>query len=104
MYAILEIGGKQYRIEKGMKLLVDHLKTENDVVEFNSVTLLKKDKEIKIGTPFLENVIVKGRVTNPMVKGEKLIVYKYKAKSNYRRKKGFRPIYTEIEITDVEEK
>ncbi len=101
MYAILEIGGKQYKVEKGTKLTVDLLNTDKDKIEFKSVTLLSDGENVEIGTPYLSNVSVKAKVLNPMVKGEKLIVYKYKSKSNYRRKKGHRQLYTEIEVTDI---
>ncbi|MGC8765422.1 MAG: 50S ribosomal protein L21 [Brevinematia bacterium] len=102
MYAILEIGGKQYRVEKGMRLLVDYLKkNENENIELKNVTMFSDKGNIEIGTPYVNNVVVNAKVTNPLVKGEKLVVYKYKAKSNYRRKKGHRQLYTEVEITDL---
>jgi len=102
MYVILELGGKQYKVEKGEKLLVDFLnKEENEKVEFKTVTLFSDKDKIEIGQPYLEDVSVKAKILNPMVKGEKLIVYKYKSKSNYRRKTGHRQLYTELEITDI---
>ncbi len=102
MYAIVEIGGKQHKVEKGSKILVDYLsKMENEGIEFKNVTLLSNDDSIEVGKPYLDNVIIKARVATPVVKGKKLIVYKYKAKSNYRRKKGHRQLYSEIEIVDL---
>ena len=103
MYAILDLGGKQYKIEKGSKLLVDHLVSENDEIEFKSVVMFKNGENVKVGKPYIENMVVKAKIVNPLLKGKKLTVYKYKAKSNYRRKKGFRPTYTEIEIVDLTE-
>jgi large subunit ribosomal protein L21 len=103
MYAILDLGGKQYKIEKGSRLLVDHFVSEKDEIEFKSVVMFNNGKNVKVGKPYIENMVVKAKIVNPLLKGEKLTVYKYKAKTGYRRKKGFRPTYTEIEIIDLTE-
>lgn len=102
MYAIIEVGGKSYKVENGQELLVDLMNKNNgDTIEFKNVTLYRDDKEIKIGTPYLNDVIVKGKVIEPLVKGEKLIIFKYKPKTGYRRKKGHRQKYTKIQITEI---
>ncbi|MCX7820337.1 MAG: 50S ribosomal protein L21 [Brevinematales bacterium] len=101
MYAILEIGGKQYKVEKGTKLSVDFLNTEKDKIEFQTVTMISDKGNVEIGTPYIAGASVEAKVLNPMVKGEKLIVYKYKSKANYRRKAGHRQLYSEIEVVKI---
>lgn len=102
MYAILEVGGKQYKVEKGSKILVDLIEAEEGKkVKLNQVTLYRTDKDIKIGTPYLENIAVECKVLNPEVKGDKLTVFKYKQKANYRKKTGHRQAYTELEVTAI---
>lgn len=101
MYAILEIGGKQYKVEKGTKLTVDFLNPEKDKIEFHTVTMISDKGNVEIGTPYVNGVTVEAKVLNPMVKGEKLIVYKYKSKANYRRKTGHRQLYSEIEVVKI---
>ncbi|MEJ5284540.1 MAG: 50S ribosomal protein L21 [Brevinematia bacterium] len=101
MYAILEIGGKQYKVEKGTKLTVDFLNPEKDKIQFQTVTMISDKGNVEIGTPYVSGVTVEAKVLNPMVKGEKLIVYKYKSKANYRRKMGHRQLYSEIEVVKI---
>jgi len=70
-------------------------------VEFGRVLLLKKDDQVKIGHPFIKQAKVKGEVLE-QGKGEKVIVFKYKPKKRYKKKKGHRQPYTKVEIQEVE--
>lgn len=103
MYAVIETGGKQYRVEQGT--LLEHeripgVEVEDEIV-FDRVLLLASDADVRVGTPLLENVTVKGRV-RAEERGEKIIVYKYKSKKGYRRKRGHRQTVMKTEITGIE--
>jgi large subunit ribosomal protein L21 len=103
MYAVVEIGGKHYKVEKDSDLMIDFLASskEGDKVKFDGVTLFHSGKDILIGKPFVDKVTVEGKVLVPEVKGEKLTVFKYKQKAHYRRKTGHRQKYTRIQITSL---
>lgn len=102
MYAVVEIGDKLYRIENGSELFVDKLGAgEGEKVKFDTVTLYRTDKEIMIGRPYLESVHVEGKVLEPVKKGEKIVIFKYKQKASYRKKTGHRQQYTKIKITGI---
>ncbi len=102
MYAIVEIGGKQYKAKKGIDLVVDLINSKaGDDLKFNTVTLFRDDKEIIIGNPYVEKAVVESKVVDPLIKGEKQVVFKYKHKASYRRKTGHRQKYTSINITDI---
>lgn len=102
MYAIIEIGGKHYKVEKGSDLLIDlQDHKEGDKVKFENVTMFRTDKDVLVGKPYVAKVSVEGKVVAPLVKGEKLTVFKYKQKAHYRRKTGHRQKYTRIEITSI---
>ena len=100
MYAIIATGGKQYRVSEGDVSFVEKLDKEvNSTVSFD-VLLVGSDDSVKIGTPTVEGACVEGKVLG-QVKGEKIIVYKYKSKKNYHRKNGHRQPYTKVEITKI---
>ena len=100
MYAIIETGGKQYTVEAGDKLRVEKLDAkEGDVVTFDKVVFVSGD-EPKVGTPYVEGAKVEAKVL-AQDKAKKVIVYKYKAKKNERKKKGHRQPYTLVEITGI---
>lgn len=102
MYAIIETGGKQYRVSEGDVLRVEKLAVgESETVEFDKVLVLSKDDQLSVGKPYLENVRVKATVLKHG-KGEKIIVFKYKPKKNYRRKQGHRQPFTEVKIEKIE--
>lgn len=101
MYAIIEVAGKQYKVVKGMTLSVDKMAVETDqVIELDKVLLIK-DKDTKIGQPYLEGAAVKAKVLDPEVKDKKVIVFKYKRKTGYHKKQGHRQRYTEMKIEDI---
>ena len=100
MYAIIETGGKQYTVEAGNKIRVEKLDAkEGDVVTFDKVVFVSGD-EPKVGTPYVEGAKVEAKVL-AQDKAKKVIVYKYKAKKNERKKKGDRQPYTLVEITGI---
>ena len=101
MYAILETGGKQYRVAEGDIIVVEKLPGEaGDVVEFDKVLLMNDGSDVKVGTPYLEGTKVFGEIVETG-KGKKIIVFKYKSKKDYRRKQGHRQPFTSVEITSL---
>ncbi|MDO5022415.1 MAG: 50S ribosomal protein L21 [Eubacteriales bacterium] len=99
MYAIIATGGKQYRVSEGDVIFVEKLdKQPEEDVSFP--VLLLGGEETIVGTPYVENATVTGKVQK-QVKGQKILVYKYKSKKNYRRRKGHRQAYTQVQITSV---
>ena len=103
MYAVIETGGKQYRVEEGT--LVEHerisdVEVDGEIV-FDRVLLLVDDGNVRVGTPHLDGVKVTGRIRDEK-RGDKIIVYKYKSKKGYRRKRGHRQTMMTTEITRIE--
>ncbi len=102
MYAIIETGGKQYRVEEGKTVRVEKLPAEKgEEIVFDRVLLYGGGGENEIGCPYLEGCRVRGRVT-VQGRGRKIIVFKYKPKKNYRRKQGHRQPFTEVMINQIE--
>ena len=102
MYAIIKTGGKQYRVSEGDVLNVEKLEVEagQDVV-FDQVLTVVNEGEVTVGKP----VVAGAKVTAKVVehgKGVKIFVFKYKAKSNYRKRQGHRQPYTQVEIKSIE--
>ena len=98
-YAVIESGGKQYKVEKGTSLLVDRLSAkEGDKVALRPVMF--RDKEVVAGAKELEKVKVEATVTEHL-RGEKIKVFKYKPKKGYRRRAGHRSELTKLEVTEV---
>jgi large subunit ribosomal protein L21 len=101
MYAVIKTGGKQYAVEQGDRLFIERLDVEQGAkIEFDRVLYLNADDSIKVGTPYLDAVRVIGTVIENG-KGKKVIIYKYKAKKDYRKKQGHRQPYTLVEINDI---
>ena len=100
MYAIIATGGKQYRVSEGDVIYIEKLDAEVDSTVSFDVLLVGNEGDVKVGTPVVEGVKVEGKVV-AQVRGEKIIVFKYKAKKNYRRKQGHRQPYTKVEITKI---
>lgn len=100
MYAIIQTGGKQYKVEAGDEILVEKLEAAVDAeVEFD-VLLVSDDAGVKVGKPVLDGVKVKGKVVEHG-KGKKVIVFKYKPKKNIRTKRGHRQPCTKVEILSI---
>ena len=101
MYAVIEACGKQYKVTKGDVVFFEKLDEEIDKkVTFDKVVLLSDEGKIEIGTPYVKGIKVEGKVV-AHGKGKKIVVFKYKAKKNYRRKQGHRQPYTKVEITAI---
>ena len=101
MYAVIEACGKQYKVTKGDVVFFEKLDVEEGKkVTFDKVILLSDDGKIEVGAPYVKGIKVEGKVV-AHGKGKKIIVFKYKAKKNYRRKQGHRQPYTKVEITAI---
>ena len=101
MYAIIESCGKQYKVAEGDVVFFEKLDAEEGKkVTFDKVILVSNEGKVEVGTPYVKGVKVEGKVV-AHGKGKKIIVYKYKAKKNYRRKQGHRQPYTKVEITTI---
>ena len=100
MYAIIATGGKQYRVCEGDVIYIEKLDVEVDSTVSFDVLLMENEGDVKVGTPVVEGVKVEGKVVG-QVRGDKIIVFKYKSKKNYRRKQGHRQPYTKVEITKI---
>ncbi len=102
MYAIVEIAGKQYKVQEGSVLNVDKLDMEGNEVVFDRILLVATENEIKVGRPTVENVKIKAEILDKEVKGKKIIVFKWKRRKGYRRKRGHRQKYTKIKILSIQ--
>ncbi|QXM05901.1 50S ribosomal protein L21 [Crassaminicella indica] len=101
MYAIIETGGKQYKVQEGDTLFVEKLEAnEGETVEFDKVLAVSKDGSLSVGTPVVDGAKVSATVVENG-KAPKVIVFKYKAKKDYRRKQGHRQPYTKIKIEKI---
>ena len=100
MYAVILTGGKQYRVQQGDVIYVEKLEAQaGDAVNFD-VLMLGKDEGAVIGAPVVAGAKVEGKVLD-QVKSAKVVVFKYKAKKNSRKKQGHRQPYTKVEITAI---
>ena len=101
MYAIIESCGKQYKVSEGDVVFFEKLNAEEGKkVTFDKVVLASNEKKIEVGAPYVKGVKVEGKVIEHG-KGKKIIVYKYKAKKNYRRTQRHRQPFTKVEITKI---
>jgi len=104
MYAIVEIAGQQFKVEKGKKIFVHRLDAENGKkVEFDKVLLIDDDGKINIGEPVIKDAVVEGMVLDH-VRGDKVIVFKKKRRKGYKVTKGHRQNFTQVEILSINEK
>lgn len=102
MYAIVSIGGQQFKVEKDRKVYVNRLNAEEGAsVEFAEVLLVDNDGDVKIGAPLLEGAKVTAKVLAHL-KGEKVIVFKKKRRKGYRKKNGHRQYLSQIQIENIE--
>ncbi|MCL2338284.1 MAG: 50S ribosomal protein L21 [Firmicutes bacterium] len=102
MFAIIETGGKQYRVHEGDVLFVEKLPAEvGDTYTVDRVLAVEKDGALQVGTPLLDGVKVLCKVQQHG-KEKKIIVFKYKSKKNYRRKKGHRQPFTKVVVEKIE--
>jgi len=101
MYAVIETGGKQYRVEEGDKVRVEKLDADKGEEIVLGDVLFLGDEEYRLGTPKLEDACVKARVLRQM-RAKKIIVFKMKKRKGYRRKQGHRQYLTELLITKID--
>ena len=100
MYAIIQTGGKQYKVEVGNQIMVEKLESDvNAEVSFETL-LVADDSGVKVGKPVLSGVVVRGKVLEHG-KGKKVVVFKYKPKKDSRTKRGHRQPYTKVEILAI---
>ena len=100
MYAVIETGGKQYRVKEGDVITVEKLEVEaGEKVVFDKVLMAGDGADLEIGKPYVDTKVFGQVVENG--KGQKVIIFKYKAKKDYRKKQGHRQPYTMIEITGI---
>jgi large subunit ribosomal protein L21 len=98
MYAIIETGGKQYRVQENDFLFIEKLEAnENDTIVFDKVLMVDE----KVGTPYVKNAKVTANVVK-QGKAKKIIVFKYKPKKNYHKKQGHRQPFTKVQIVSIE--
>ena len=101
MYAIIATGGKQYRVSQGDVIFVEKIDQDVDSTIDFDVLMLAGDDGVKVGTPAVVRRDGCRARSSRQVKGEKIIIYKYKSKKNYHRRAGHRQPYTKVEITAI---
>lgn len=100
MYAVIETGGKQYKVQQGDVVFIEKLDAEaGSTVTFDKVLVLGGD-DLKVGAPYVDGATVSASVVK-QGKAKKIIVYKYKPKKGYHKKQGHRQPYTKVEITAI---
>ncbi|TFH06248.1 MAG: 50S ribosomal protein L21 [Spirochaetales bacterium] len=101
MYAVVEIQGSQYKAQKGSVLTVNRIASEKgDVIEFDTVLMLRDEKDVKIGEPYVSGAKVKG-VVEDHVSGDKVLVFKYKKRKRYKRTRGHRAKYSLVRVEEI---
>lgn len=101
MYAVIETGGKQYKVSEGDILRFEKLEGEKgDTVSFDKVLLVSKDEDVKVGTPFVEGAKVVGEIVS-QIRGPKIVVFKMKRRKGYSKKTGHRQDLTNLKIKEI---
>jgi large subunit ribosomal protein L21 len=102
MFAVVEIGGRQYKVSPNEKIEVEKLDSEpNTTIKFNKVLLVSEnDKDVKIGQPYLKGAMVEAKVLDQF-KGEKILVVKFIPKKRHKNVRGHRQNYTRLQITGI---
>jgi len=105
MYAVIEESGGQRKVAEGDKILIDLYKAgeaePGEVVSFDRVLLVAGDGDAKLGRPYLDGASVSGEIMEPVVKGDKLDIHKFRRRKGYKRKTGHRQRYTSVRITSI---
>ena len=103
MYVIVEIQGQQFKVEKDQKLYVHHLDGEEGAqVEFEKVLLADNGGKVTIGTPLVEGAKVVAEIVQPLVKGEKVLIFHKKRRKGYRKLNGHRQQFSQIVIKEIQ--
>ncbi len=100
MYAIIVTGGKQYKVEQGNRIMVEKLDAEVGAEVSFDVLMTSDGETVTVGKPVIQGIACKAEVVEHG-KGSKIIVFKYKAKKNYRKKQGHRQPYTMVKILSI---
>ena len=101
MYAIIETGGKQYRVQEGDSIRVEKLNfVDGETIKFDKVLLVANDSDLNVGKPYVDGAVVEATVEK-QGKNKKVMIFKYKAKKDYRNKKGHRQPYTQVKIEKI---
>jgi len=101
MYAVLETGGKQYRVTPGEIIRIEKIPGEKgEEVLFEKVLLVSDEKEIKIGHPYINGAVVKGVIVQ-QGRGKKIIVFRFKRRKRYHKKRGHRQYFTAVRIEEI---
>jgi large subunit ribosomal protein L21 len=101
MFAIIQTGGKQYRVSPGQKIKIEKIGAKNSsVLTFDKVLLVSDADEVKIGAPYVKGAEVKAKILK-QGRDKKKIVFRYHSKTRYRKKKGHRQPFTEVEISEI---
>lgn len=101
MYAVIETGGKQYRVQEGDVLFIEKVAgNEGESLNFDKILLVSNGEEVKVGKPYVDGVTVTGNIVEHG-KARKIIVYKFKRKKDYRKKQGHRQPYTKVKIEKI---
>ncbi|OHW62509.1 50S ribosomal protein L21 [Andreesenia angusta] len=101
MYAVVETGGKQYRVAEGDVIYVEKLEgAQGDSIDLSNVLLVSNDGDVKVGKPYVEGAKVSATIED-QGKAKKIIVFKFKAKKDYRKKQGHRQPYTKLKISKI---
>ena len=101
MYAIVEIAGHQYKVQKDQQVFVNRLDAkEGAKIKFDKVLLMEKGGDVTVGAPAISGLAVHATVERHL-KGDKVLVFKKKRRKGYQKLNGFRPYLTEIRVTDI---
>lgn len=99
-FAVIKTGGKQYIVKEGQVLTIEKLDHDGDKVTFDEVLLVANEKTATIGQPMVKGAKVTATILEEG-KGEKKIVFRYKAKTRYHKKKGHRQLFTKVKINKI---
>jgi large subunit ribosomal protein L21 len=101
MYAIIETGGKQYKVQEGDVIRIEKLNiADGEKVKFDKVLLLSEEGKLNVGKPYVDGASVEGQIEG-QGKAKKILVFKYKPKKDYRKKQGHRQPYTQVKIEKI---
>jgi large subunit ribosomal protein L21 len=103
MYVIVEMNGQQFKVEKGKKMFVHHIRNSENgqTVEFEKVLLMEADGVVTVGTPTISGAKVVCEIVSPLVKGDKVLVFHKKRRKGYRKLNGHRQQFTELVIREI---